>query len=94
MVFTLVFIIAFTWRVARGLSDSNNKSSVFTHSSNYKKSAVEIVIPRKQVLKTDYKTIHLNDFLLEKRSTEENVKIQTIAFNTFNDKRTSNLFLN
>ena len=93
MIYTAIFVIAFTWRIARGLSSPDLNSSVYAHSSNFKKSPVEVIIPQKRILSTHYKTIHWSEYLLEKKM-EEKGKVQQITLITLSRTKSTEFYLN
>jgi hypothetical protein len=94
MIITAIFVIALAWRIAKGINFDPSTSSVLSHKSVFKKSAIEIVIPRKVEVVPDGTTVDLIDYLRERREEQQKGKVQKVVFNTIPNSKPSHLYLN
>lgn len=94
MIITAIFVIALAWRIARGITFDPSASSVLAHKSAFKKSAIEMVIPRKVEVVSDGSTIDMLDYLRERREEQQIGKVQKVVFNTIPNSEPSHLYLN
>jgi len=94
MIITAIFVIALAWRIARGITVDSSASSVFAHKSAFKKSAIEIAIPRKVEVVPNGSTIDMMDYLRKRREERQKGKVQKVIFNSIPNSKPLDLFLN
>lgn len=91
MLLIIIFILVLSFVIARGVLTS---SSQFANSAKSKKIQVEMVIPIKPVMVNTEKTIHLNEYLEQKKRDREKARVQSLYLESLPNAEKFELFLN
>lgn len=93
MIITILFILALSWSISRGMKESALASILSERVKNVKPE-VEMVIPEKEVSEKDGKTVHLYDYLQQQEFEEEDKTTQELVLSSLPDTKPAILFLN
>lgn len=93
MILTTLFILALAWSISRGIKGSSLASQLARKTKEVKP-RIEMIIPVKEAAVESINTIHLTDYINEKRINTVSGKIQTITLPSLPGSSESELFLN
>ncbi|WMJ73901.1 hypothetical protein RCC89_12115 [Cytophagaceae bacterium ABcell3] len=91
MIITSIFILAFSYYIARGVIKT---PSVLALKAKSIKPQVEMVVPVKTLAHVDGKTLHLDTYLEEKRRERQKCKTQKLRLELMPDSMISVFYLN
>lgn len=92
---TALFVLTLSWRIMRGISSATATQSFIFRSGGLKATPVEIVIPHREALEKDDKTLDLTTYLRERKALEKTrERVQHLALATITEEAASRFYLN